>query len=114
MQHQGLYECIHRFLDQSRWISVVGDGNNGGCTWLELFAMFDGEGWRTNNAQYHLDRRAEKRAKTRAAKVKAARRRKATPTNIANCSIKPSLNRELANSKAIVRYIVNSDASTEV
>ena len=65
------------------------------------------------NAQYHRDSEAEERAKARTAKVKAARRSRAIPTNSTNSNTKPTLNRELANFKAIVRYIVNSDASTE-
>lgn len=64
-------------------------------------------------AQIHRDTEAEKRAKARTAKMKAARKSRAAPANTASSNQKPILNRELAHFKAIVRYIVSSDASTE-
>ena len=45
--------------------------------------------------------------------MKAARRSRAAPANTTSSNTKPSLTKELAKFKAIVRYIVSSDASTE-
>ena len=83
MKQQPLYQCIHRFLKESRWTTLRQDDEESGCTWLELFIHFDTLGWRTENAAFTTDHAADKRARARREKAKPSNwrkgRRKLTP-----------------------------------
>ena len=109
MKQQLLYQCIHRFMQESQWTTLRHDDEQSGCTWLELFIQFDTLGWRSENAAFTVDHAADNRAKVRKSKSRnLIWRRKSTKTD-ASMNTAPNLSTELANFKAIFRYIVAND-----
>ncbi len=111
---QVLYQCLHDFLGKSTWKMVASNTTEGGMTWLELFILFDTGGWRDKEAIFHLDAaskiRAEKCAMNGRAKMMRSGRTGQVSRQTANCTTRASLGAEIANFKAIIRYIITTNA----
>ena len=55
MHCQVLYEQVHAFLVNRKWAPVSNDDEVSGITWIELFALFDFTGERTEKGQHQKD-----------------------------------------------------------
>ena len=75
---------------------------------MELFIQFDALGWRSERAAFATDHAADERAKVRTSEATILKWRRES-TRDASMNAAASLNTELANFKAIVRYIVAND-----
>ena len=75
---QAYYEAVHRFLAHRKWRAAEQEVQTAGVTWLELFAMFDSQGYRTAEDRVHSDQKAKARAEKRSA-AKSHRRRTCLP-----------------------------------
>lgn len=111
MSQQGLYECVHRFLQHSKWHVLREDEGDLGTIWLELFIQFDIGGWRHSEAAFVPDKEARRRAKQRRAKNNAANISRVSDG--AGSLTKPCFRKELANFKAMVRSIIANDVILE-
>ena len=69
---QILYEEVHAFLNGRRWAPAQVDSDVGGVTWVELFALFDTGGNRSEAGQHSKNPEATKRAKERQEKARSA------------------------------------------
>ena len=52
---QTLYEEVHAFLKKRNWAPVSEDSEVSGITWMELFALYDTTGNRTEKGQHQKD-----------------------------------------------------------
>ena len=104
---QCLYEQVHRFLADRRWAYAHPESTAGGITWTEVFILFDTRGGRTTEGQHVKSPAAMERAKKRRSKEQIG--------NIINTSamVKPTLDEEIMQFKAICRYILHNDLQEE-
>ena len=80
-----------------------------GTTWVELFALFDITGSRSEEGQHQKNPAATRRAEKRRQKTRDARNKKAN-LNETTVVAKPTLDEELKLFKAIVRHITKCEA----
>ena len=104
MHCQVMYEQVHAFLGHRKWAPVSSDDEASGITWIELFALFDLTGERTEKGQHQKDPETIKRAEKRKLKSRCARDKRNNLTNTMAVT-KPKLDEEIKLFKAIVRHI---------
>ena len=103
-RRQKYYEAVHNFLQQRRWQPTRIEESIAGATWLELFALFDTQGYRTQSDRLARDDAAQRRARTRVGKRVRLQR---------SCMVKASMRKELIVFKAAVRYTACNDVAVE-
>ena len=84
------------------------DSEVSGITWIELFALFDITGSRTERGQHQKEPEAAKRAEKRRNKSRCAKAKKGNISDIM-VSTKPTLDDELKLFKAIVRHVARRE-----
>ena len=104
MHCQDMYEQVHAFLEHRKWLPVSSDDDVSGITWIELFALFDLFGGRTEKGQHQKDAETTKRVEKRKLKSICARDKKDNLTNTMAVT-KPKLDEEIKLFKAIVRHV---------
>ena len=104
MHCQVLYEQVHAFLENRKWAPVSNDDEVSGITWIELFALFDLTGERTEKGQHQKDPETVKRADRRKLKSRCARDKRSNLTSTMIVT-KPKLDEEIKLFKAVVRHI---------
>ncbi len=101
---QDFYESIHTFMENRMWTATKEEVQCGGTTWLELFILYDTQGYRRTQDDHIVARqdhaRAKRRSKKRAAKG-------------STCVARLSLKSELKMFKNMVRYIALNDLRPE-
>ena len=104
---QCLYEQVHKFLANRSWAHAHPESTAGGITWTEVFILFDTRGGRTTEGQHVKSPAAMERATKRRSKDKTG--------NIINTAaiVKPTLDEEIKQFKAICRYILHNDLQEE-
>ena len=73
---QILYEEVHAFLKQRRWVPVKVDMEVAGITWMELFTLYDLTGSRSEKGQHQKNREATRGAGKKRQKARCARTKK--------------------------------------
>ena len=96
---QKLYESIHHFIAQGKWMQSNEEENVSGATWLELFIQFDALGWRQQGAEYDGNPRVTKRAAARSARKKAQTSRPTTSKHLAKQSLRQAEGRSTAKAE---------------
>ena len=106
---QAFYEEVHAFLKVRAWAPAQTDSEIAGVTWIELFALFDITGNRSEAGQHVKNPAAIKRAEKRRAKARCSRAKK---LNISESCVvaKPTLDEEIKQFKAIVRHTTRHEA----
>ena len=106
---QVLYEEVHAFLRKRKWASVQIDTEVAGITWVELFALFDVTGNRSEEGQRQTNQATARRAENRRQQPRSAKHQK---VNLSETTVvtKPTLDEELKSFKAIVRHITKFEA----
>ena len=109
MHCQTMYEQIHKFLKNRKWAQVCNDNEVSGITWIELFALFDIAGERTEKGQFQKNPEATRRAEKRKL---ASRNTKKKRSNLNDTTVvsKATLDEEIKDFKAIVRHIFKHEA----
>jgi len=91
---------------------VQADTDAGGIAWIELFALFDITGNRSEEGQHLKNRAATKRAEKRKGSIRNAKGKRGSPKE-ATAESKPTLDEELTLFKAIVRRITKYEAGPQ-
>jgi len=73
---QVLYEEVHVFLTERRWAPAQVDSEFGGVTWVELFALFDLGGTRSEAGQHIQTRRRRRGQKKGKLKLEVRKQRR--------------------------------------
>ena len=105
---QMLYEEVHEFLSNRKWALVKEDSEVPGITWIDLFALFDITGSRTERGQHQKDPEATKRAGKMRGTSRCAKAKKGNISDILVIT-KPTLDDELKLFKAIVRHVTRHE-----
>ena len=105
---QILYEEVHAFLAERLWAPAQVDSECGGITWVELFALFDTGGKRSEEGQHIKNPEATQRANQRKAKARSANAKK-MGTCDSTVAAMPTLDEELKQFKAIVRHVMKHE-----
>jgi len=105
----GLYLDIHKFMKEREWAAVDQEGDTSGTTWLEIFALFDTTGARTERGQHVKDEAAAKRAYEREKRKQASKKRGIKGSAI----VKPTLDEEIKRFKSIIRHITKHEGGSE-
>jgi len=109
---QVLYEEVHAFLAGRRWAPAQVDSDCGGITWVELFALFDMSGMRSEEGQHIKSPEMMQRAKVRKAKARNAKGKK-MGTSDSSAAAMPTLDDELKQFKAVVRHVMRHEAESK-
>ena len=87
-RQQNLYEAIHKFIGQRDWKPLQPEIHIGGTTWIELFALFDTQGYRRRQGVFVIGQTKGMHARAKARHLKKG---KLGSSCIAKSSIKIGL-----------------------
>ena len=87
---QVLYEEVHAFLMKRKWAPAQVDTEVAGVTWMEMFALYDTTGNRSEQGQHQKNPEATNRAEQRRLKARCAKDKKLN-LNETTVVAKPSL-----------------------
>ena len=110
-KYQSMYEDVNAFIAAQAWREPDEQTVASGSTWIEMFTLFDMDGYRRTSSRHRKNEQAAKRTEERTAKDKheqgkkdqRRRRRKE------NAESRPSMGEELNHFKRIFKHVVRQD-----
>ena len=51
-KHSRMYTDVHRFISSREWVPIKAESTTAGTTWIELFALYDTSGHRSNRVEH--------------------------------------------------------------
>ena len=105
-KYQSMYEDVNAFIAAQARKKPDEQTIASGSTWIEIFTLFDIDGYRRTSSRLRKDEQAAKRTEQRAAKDKRGPKKERRRRRKENAESRPSTGEELNHFKKVFKHVV--------